>query len=137
MWVWEQDRGRLRSAVGKVVGVGYAGAPGHINRSLDQSLRHLGPIPCGRYTITPPIDTRTHGPFVLWLEPDPANQMFGRSAFGIHGDSVIHPGSASQGCIVLPRSVREAIWASQDHRLEVRLSSIDLGEQMEVGGSHD
>jgi Protein of unknown function (DUF2778) len=43
------------------------------------------------------------------LTPDPSNDMCGRSGFLIHGDSVSHPGDASDGCIILSRAEREAI----------------------------
>ena len=45
--------------------------------------------------------------------------MFGRDGFLIHGDSIVHTGQASQGCIILPRSIREQIAASEDDELEV------------------
>jgi hypothetical protein len=38
----------------------------------------------------------------------------------MHGDSKEHPGCASQGCIILPRPVREQVWHSGDRELEVR-----------------
>jgi type VI secretion system (T6SS) effector TldE1-like protein len=120
MWTYEQSTGRLYQENGEHVVTGYSGAPGASKNNPDaEALHNIGPIPDGSYTITPPIDTRTHGPYVLWLTPDPTNIMHGRSAFGIHGDSVIDPGSASEGCIVLPRFARETIWLSGDHRLKV------------------
>jgi hypothetical protein len=45
--------------------------------------------------------------------------MFGRSGFLMHGDNIRLPGTASEGCIILPRDLREAIWNSADHTLEV------------------
>ncbi|HYE46677.1 MAG TPA: hypothetical protein VEA44_12995, partial [Caulobacter sp.] len=51
--------------------------------------------------------------------PDDVHEATGRSAFRIHGDSVRAPGTASKGCIILPRAVREAIWRSGDRDLEV------------------
>lgn len=78
-----------------------------------------GPLPRGKYIINSPIDTPKHGPFVMWLTPDPGNEMFGRSEFGVHGDSLEHPGLASEGCIVTPRVTRERIWNSGDREIEV------------------
>ena len=78
-----------------------------------------GPLPRGMYTIQEPVDTETHGPYVLWLTPDKDNEMFGRSGFGWHGDSKEHPGLASEGCIVSPRAWRELAWGSKDHILQV------------------
>jgi hypothetical protein len=51
--------------------------------------------------------------------PDPGTETFGRGEFRIHGDSIAHPGTASHGCIILPRAVRDAIWRSGDRALEV------------------
>lgn len=43
----------------------------------------------------------------------------GRSHFLIHGDSVSHPGGASEGCIILNRTARQTIASSGDNELEV------------------
>lgn len=80
-----------------------------------------GVLPAGIYTMQAPVDTEKHGPFVMWLTPDETNIMFGRSGFGIHGDSIEHPGLASEGCICAPRAVREMMWRSNDHRIQVIL----------------
>lgn len=119
MWTYSQGTGELFNAEGDRVGVGYSGAPGARNNSFMQYVHNTGPIPQGRYEIGDPVDTVTHGPFVLPLTPYPGNVMFGRSGFLIHGDSVINPGSASMGCIIMDREVREAIWISKDLILEV------------------
>lgn len=119
MWTYAQRTGALTRDDGMIVAVGYSGAGAGKNNPDAQDLHDVGPLPRGHYFIEPPVDTRTHGPFVLWLDPDVDNVMYGRSGFGIHGDSVIHPGMASEGCIVLPRAIREQIWNSGDHRLTV------------------
>lgn len=119
MWTYQISTGRMIDDLGEVIGVGYSGQPQHRNDVTAVALPFLGPIPQGLYRIEPPVNTKTHGPFVLWLDPDPANEMFGRIAFGIHGDSVTSPGSASEGCIIQSRDVREKIWSSGDHDLKV------------------
>jgi hypothetical protein len=45
--------------------------------------------------------------------------MYGRSAFLIHGDNFQNDRSASSGCIILPRTVRETVWDRGDHLLTV------------------
>jgi hypothetical protein len=100
-------------------GCGYAGRGVGKNNPLMQNVSNVGPLPAGTYTIESPVDTETHGLYVLWLTPDPMNEMFGRTGFGIHGDSIDNPGNASEGCIVLPRITREAIWESGDRQLLV------------------
>lgn len=118
MWVYEQATGRL-SHNGELIGMGYSGFGPDENVPEDQNVEGLGPIPQGLYTIGEPIDTETHGPFVLPLTPDAADEEFGRSGFLIHGNNMEHPGQASHGCIVVARPIREAIAASGDNRLQV------------------
>ena len=113
--------------------MGYSGRqPDGKNQPNKQSEHNIGPIPVGSYRIGPPIDTMTHGPFVMPLSPDPDNQMFGRDGFLIHGDSVVHPGTASEGCIILARDVRQKVWASADHTIHVISGTFvaDLGGEI-------
>lgn len=119
MWKYVISSGALVSPDGAAQFVGYSGQPECKNDPTKCSIPNKGPIPPGRYTIEAPRDTETHGPFVLGLAPHPENEMFGRSAFLIHGDSVSKPGTASQGCVIQPRAVRERVWASGDRELEV------------------
>jgi len=104
---------------GTALGVGYSGQPECKNDPAKCDQHNHGPIPVGFYTIGEPYDTMTHGPFVLPLTPHADNEMHGRSGFLIHGDSVVHPGTASQGCIIMPRAVREAVNSLDERMLEV------------------
>jgi hypothetical protein len=47
----------------------------------------------------------------------PLTETFGRSALMIHGDN--RTGTASEGCIILPRRVRHIIWDSGERKLKV------------------
>jgi hypothetical protein len=78
-----------------------------------------GPIPVGGYTIGDPVDGPPLGPVRMRLDPDAGNDMFGRSGFLIHADNSDHDYTASEGCIILPRSVRDRIVNSGDDRLHV------------------
>ena len=118
MWRYEISSGWFGSNAIRLA-QGYSGSGAFKNDPSQTSVVDQGPLPVGMYSINAPIDTKTHGPCVMWLTPDPANQMFGRSAFGIHGDSIVDPGNASEGCIILPRFARDRIWESGDHLLEV------------------
>jgi len=120
MWTYEQSTGRL-SRDGAFVAEGYSGLDEAKNNAAMQEVHDRGPIPRGLYTIGSPFDTQEHGPFVLRLTPDPANTMFGRSGFLIHGDSIQHPGRASNGCIVLKPQFRHMIAESGDTALTVVL----------------
>ena len=59
-----------------------------------------------------PYDTRTHGPRVMRLTPQ-GHTAQGRSGFLIHGDRT-H--TASEGCVILDRTVRTQISRSSDSR---------------------
>jgi len=104
---------------GDLAGTGYSGSGSFKNDPAYQGIHNKGPIPEGLYHIGSAVNTVTHGPFVLPLTPDPGNTMFGRFGFLIHGDSIVDPGSASQGCIILDRAIREAIAISGDTDLQV------------------
>lgn len=119
MWTFVQSLGAIVTPDGEIMTYGYSGALGYKNLPQYQNVAFKGPIPCGVYEIEAPEDTPKHGPYVLQLTPDRENDMFGRSEFLIHGDSVTNPGSASEGCIIAPRFARERIWESDDHRLQV------------------
>ena len=59
------------------------------------------------------------GTYVIRLEPDPGNNMCGRSGFYIHGDSKMNSGTTSTGCIILDKKYREQMWNSNNKNLEV------------------
>lgn len=126
MWSWTQREGALVDQHGEIVAHGYAGAGPDKNRPESQGKRNQGPLPRGEYFIGAPHTTRDHGPYVLRLTPDGANEMEGRSGFLVHGDSKSAPGAASQGCIVLPKATRVAIWESGDRLLRVVVGMEDL-----------
>jgi len=119
MWSFSQSSGEL-SHDGVYVATGYAGNGDGKNNPVMQDVVGVGPLPQGKYTIEGPPYHHPHlGPCVMNLTPADDNEMFGRSLFRIHGDSKSDPGNASKGCIVLPRSVREQVWNSEDRYLEV------------------
>lgn len=121
---YSQTSGEMRDASGILLGTGYAGHGIGLNNPAEQSVDNVGPLPQGVYLISPPVNTATHGPYVLWLTPEPANCMFGRYGFGIHADEAANPGKrlASTGCIVMSTEARLAIWSAaerDDRKLQV------------------
>lgn len=114
-WVWDQSDGRLYRN-GKSVAVGYSGKGAARNNPAMQNVRATGPIPQGKWFIGKPKRSARTGPHVMDLTPD-GHDAFGRSAFQIHGDNAT--GTASSGCIILPRAIREMISNSGDNRLTV------------------
>jgi Protein of unknown function (DUF2778) len=118
-WTYAQRTGELQQD-GQHVATGYSGAGEGKNNPDMQSVRNVGPIPQGDWTIAgPPVNTADHGPYVLRLIPNDETETFGRSGFLMHGDSKSAPGTASHGCVIMPRVVREQVWDSGDRDLQV------------------
>lgn len=123
-WRWDQSAGEL-SRDGSFVSKGYSGAGRGKNNPALQGVQGVGPTPAGRWKIVRVYDSANVGPFTLALDPvdakpgDDRHEPTGRIAFRIHGDSIRAPGTASRGCIILPRVIRERIWASRDRDLVV------------------
>jgi hypothetical protein len=117
MWQYRQSNGDL-SRDGRSVGSGYSGnGVGRENPAME-GVRNVGPIPRGIYRIGAQFDHPTKGPVTMGLTPV-GHTALGRTAFLIHGDSREHPGEASEGCIVLGRTLRQAVADSGDTQIEV------------------
>lgn len=114
-WRWDQSAGEL-SRNGRVVAKGYSGKGSAKNDPDMEHVRATGPIPKGRWKIGAPHRSAKTGPYAMNLTPV-GHDALGRSAFQIHGDN--STGTASSGCIILSRNVREQIWQSGDTDLEV------------------
>lgn len=100
----------FRDGEQRPLAVGYSGARGHINHIPSVSIRSKGPVPPGTwYLARAPWSRR--GPQVISLTPDVATQTYGRTAFLIHGDNKRQNQTASAGCIIMPRHVRDVIAA--------------------------
>jgi hypothetical protein len=117
-WSYSQSTGTL-SHDGQVIAIGYSGHDAGKNNPDMQQIPNTGPIPQGRYVIGTPHDSDKVGPFAMQLTPTPPTNTFGRFAFMMHGDSIVHPGTASEGCIILLRDARNQIASSGDNDLIV------------------
>ncbi|MDH7973678.1 DUF2778 domain-containing protein [Sphingomonas sp. AR_OL41] len=118
MLTWDQSAGTM-TRNGELIGRGYSGNGRGVNNPAMQAAQGIGPLPQGRYDLTGVKDSPNTGPFTIVLEPSPGTNTLGRSAFRIHGDNRLANQSASHGCIILPRAVREAIWRTGDRQLTV------------------
>jgi Protein of unknown function (DUF2778) len=117
-WIYSQSTGILTHN-GNHIATGYSGNGEGKNNPAMQNVPNTGPCPQGNYQIGPPKDDNNVGPFALPLTPLPGTNTFGRFAFLIHGDSIVHPGTASEGCIILLRDARNQIAGSGDQALTV------------------
>jgi hypothetical protein len=124
MWTWRQSTGELRRN-GITVARGYSGRDWGKNNPRAEAAPRIGPIPSGRWRMTGLYHSSNVGPCTIRLEAldgrpgDDRHEPTGRSAFRIHGDSIARPGTASHGCIILGRAMRQGMWDSGDHELEV------------------
>lgn len=117
---YSQSTGEWRDTLGRLLGTGYSGHGPGLNNPAMQNVKDVGPLPAGKYSMGQIIEhDPVVGEFAIPLIPDPANKMFGRDGFFIHGNDAQNDHSASEGCIVLPLTVRQQIWMSLDHELEV------------------
>jgi hypothetical protein len=119
MWTYIQVSGWLLRPDGSLLGSGYSGHGLGKNNPRLQNVVDVGPIPCGIFRIGDPVWNPLLGEYSIPLTPDPSNEMFERDDFWMHGDSEIHPGEASKGCIVAALAYREEVVASGDRGLEV------------------
>lgn len=116
-WQYRQSTGQLTHN-GHAIGTGYSGMGAGKNNPQFEATSCVGPIPSGRYSIGPAETHAKKGPVVMRLTPV-GHTAHGRTGFLIHGDSLRNPGEASEGCIILPRNIREQISHSHDTNLEV------------------
>ena len=129
-WVYSQSTGLLThvdangntdyTASGGYSGYG-AGLnnPGMQNVQAQQSGDPAGPLPQGMYTIGSPYNNNHTGPGTMNLNPLPGTNTYGRNLFRIHGDNSAQNHTASTGCIVEGRNVRNQIANSNDNCLQV------------------
>ncbi|WP_151637051.1 tlde1 domain-containing protein [Noviherbaspirillum aerium] len=117
VWQYSQRSGQLRRK-NETWARGYSGKGAGKNNPGMEQVRNIGPIPRGHYRIGRPYQSESKGPHVMNLEPM-GHIAHGRTLFRIHGDSRLNPGTASEGCIILPRHIRQQISASGDIDLVV------------------
>ncbi len=122
-WKYSQKTGRLYRPDGTHAATGYAGGncgknPEGINNPTMQFVKSVGPICKGLYHRGTVVLKSHLGPFAIPLIADHTNTMGGRGGFYMHGDTT-PSGNASEGCIILPRVVREEFYNSPDALIEV------------------
>ncbi len=120
MWKYAQETGKLTNPTGSMVCIGYSGHAEGLNNPAMEHVEGVGPIPRGTWEVGRFFDDPGgKGPLVAHLTPASGFDTFGRGGFMIHGDNSKGDHSASHGCIILPRLIREQILASRDRTLEV------------------
>ncbi len=126
-WIFRQSTGQIShiDVEGNTthIGTGYSGHGEGLNNPSMQHMPNVGPIPQGTYTIGPQqtnvTGSGTRMPASMRLTPDPNNQMYRRGGFIFHGDNATVNQSASKGCPVANRDIRNQISNSGDNVLRV------------------
>lgn len=114
---YSQSTGQLKlvdDATGQstTVGTGYAGNGSGINNPDAQGQSNTGPVPQGTYTIGQAADGGHLGAEHMSLTPQAGTDMEGRSGFYMHGDNSASNFTASNGCIIMDRAVRDSVSTS-------------------------
>ena len=122
-WTYQQSTGKLFDPDGDQRWTGYSGGncgknPDGVNNPAMENVACVGPLPVGNYTFGTPVEHSRLGPFAIPLHPAQDNVMFGRGGFFMHGDTT-PSGNASEGCVIMPRMIRIACWAHDDHNIDV------------------
>lgn len=86
---------------------GYSGRGSYLNDPSGEAFIGLGPIPVGQWRIGQAFSHPRLGHQAIPLYR--AKIPYDRSGFYIHGDNSRGDFSASNGCIILPRNVRDTI----------------------------
>jgi RHS repeat-associated protein len=121
-WIYSQSTGKLYHQPPAIQGGGppapvasggYSGnVTGYNNPSMN--VPNVGPILQGGWNIGTPYNSPNVGPFAIPLAPNSGTNTYGRTDFRIHGDNSCMCGSASEGCVIFNRQVRNQIINSGD-----------------------
>jgi len=101
------------------LGLGYSGHGEGVNNGADEENPDVGPIPKGVYDIGPAFTHPAAGPVVMRLTPTEGTDVHGRSGFLMHGDTASRDRTASHGCVIMDRPIREVVAAAVPARLHV------------------
>lgn len=116
-WTYKQSSGEL-SFKGNVEGTGYSGKGEGLNKPDKEDVPNVGPIPRGEWSIGDPYDDKKKGPVVMALTPV-GHDARKRTGFLIHGDNKDMNKTASNGCIILSKELRQKIAKSGVKKLLV------------------
>lgn len=117
-YMYERATGKW-TLLDKLLGYGYSGHGDGLNNPEMSNVKSTGPLPAGWYTIGIAYKNKTKGELTMNLTPDRTNEMYGRNFFELHGDNKLMNKTASDGCIILARMLRDQISRSTVTRLQV------------------
>lgn len=102
-----------------LIGKAYSGKKEAIGQTDKENVKGVGPIPEGDWHISNWTSDGHLGPVISRLTPIDVPKLYGRSGFYIHGDNKSVNFSASNGCIIMNRKMREKIRDSKASVIKV------------------
>ena len=116
-WTYTQKTGVLTHD-GRVIGYGYSGIDAGLNNPAMEDDHGVGPIPRGNWKIGSVYSSDHLGPMVMNLDTV-GHDAHGRSLFRMHGDNSLGNHTASHGCIIMARPIRQLVASTGDTTLVV------------------
>lgn len=116
VYVYSQKTGKLTLGT-TLIATGYSGHGEGVNNPDKEKVKNVGPIPAGDWIISAPRKYKTMDN-CFDLTPN-GHTAHGRNQFLIHGDNAKGDKSASEGCIILDKPVRDEIAKSKIRKLRV------------------
>ena len=125
-WIYHSDTAQLYAGNGILFGHCYSGNRAGLNNPAMESVHNVGPIPAGYYRVgtffddlepNPPDGLEHKGPHVCYLitvAADGCTQIappYDREGLMVHGDNKKANFSASKGCLIAARFIRDAMQA--------------------------
>ena len=111
MFYYKQASGALFKE-STTLGTCYSGHGAGVNNPAMENVPMVGPIPVGVYTIGKPFTHPTCGPEAMRLTPNPGTNDFGRGGFLMDGDNSELNHTASEGCIIAAKVIRNQVMAA-------------------------
>jgi hypothetical protein len=124
-WLYVQDSGYLYWQRAYIT-TGYAGQGKGLNNADYQHVVGIGPIPRGRWLMGRAFEQHPTSATIR-LTACPETEAEGRSGFLIHGGRRTGARTASRGCIILPKHVRQRMMSRRGLLLVARRSDSACG----------
>ena len=125
LMVYDAETGKLLASTEPYTVASYSGKGWGLNNPNYESVKNQGPIPLGDYAIDKALgeDETSCGPVTLPLIPIGHSAQGRPGPFRMHGDNSSQNYTASSGCIIAPRYIRNLINNEGGGTLSVELDN--------------
>ncbi len=119
MWTYRQRTGEIIDPGGNLLERGYSGKGVGVNNPDMQHVEDTGPLPEGTWRMESAVERHPRLGLVAIPLTMVEGDWFGRHSFYVHGDNHAMNRTASSGCIIASRRVRDRMAASKDRYIKV------------------